>query len=139
MPVNPTGLLSRPATAAFVERARSIYDLVVFDSPPLGRLADAAILAAVSDASIVVVRGKQSTKSDLQRAVSALGRAPAPVAGVVMLEERSRYLANYPHEPRTWWPPNIDPRPLMETLTQKFDAIQKQRTASRSRSAKRRP
>ena len=157
-PVNPTSVLARPETAALVERARAGYDLIVFDSPPLERLADAAILAAVSDASIVVVQGDQTTKADLLRAVDTLGRAPAPVAGVVMLEatraprrvptslrelvvllekatatlleKRARRGERPPRAHRSWWPLSGDPRPLVQNAIQRQRvAIQKQRLA----------
>ena len=157
-PVNPTSVLARPETAALVERARATYDLIVFDSPPLDRLADAAILAAVSDASIVVVQSDETAKNDLLRAVETLGRAPAPVAGVVILQETraphrplrsvgelvvllekgaamllekgARYRARTPRRRRSWWPPSGDPRPFVQNAIQKQRvAIQKQRVA----------
>ena len=95
-PPNPPGLLANPRMATLVWQLRFNFDLIVVDAPPVGRLADAAILAGMADASIVISRVGRTKKADLVAAVEALKRTPTPTAGVVVFERRSLDSAYYP-------------------------------------------
>jgi capsular exopolysaccharide synthesis family protein len=95
-PPNPPGLLANPRMATLVWQLRFNFDLIVIDAPPVGRLADAAILAGMADASIVISRVGRTKKADLVSAVEALKRTPTPIAGVVVFERGSLDSAYYP-------------------------------------------
>ena len=75
---------------------RQRFDLIVIDSPPVGHLADAALLAALSDASILVARSGHTDRAALTAAAAALERTPAPIVGVVVFERRSLDPVYYP-------------------------------------------
>jgi len=85
-----------PRMATLVWQLRFNFDLIVIDAPPIGRLADAAILAGMADSTIVISRVGRTKKADLVSAVEALKRTPTPIAGVVVFERRSLDSAYYP-------------------------------------------
>jgi capsular exopolysaccharide synthesis family protein len=95
-PPNPPSLLANPRMTALVWQLRFNFDLIVVDAPPVGRLADAAILAGMADSSIVISRVGRTKKSSLAAAVEALRRTPTPIAGVVVFEKRTLDSAYYP-------------------------------------------
>ena len=95
-PPNPPSVLASPRTAKLVQDLRTRFDLIVIDSPPVGNLADAALLAALSDASVLVARAGQTDRAGLASAVGALERAPTPTVGVVVFERRSLDPVYYP-------------------------------------------
>ncbi len=61
---------------------------MVIDSPPLVGLADALILASISDAVIVVARTGLTKPQDLRSVAEEYATEPDPIAGLVMFEER---------------------------------------------------
>ena len=95
-PPNPPSVLSSPKMAKLVEELRQRFDLILIDSPPVGNLADAALLAALSDASVLVARAGQTARASLVAAAAALSRPRAPIVGVVVFERRSLDPVYYP-------------------------------------------
>jgi capsular exopolysaccharide synthesis family protein len=95
-PPNPPSLLASPKAAKLMDELRRRFELIVIDSPPTGHLADAALLAAISDASVLVARAGQTDRAALAAAVTALKRTPAPIAGVVVFERRTLDPVYYP-------------------------------------------
>jgi succinoglycan biosynthesis transport protein ExoP len=81
---NPSELLNSPAFAALLERLRQEYDRILMDSPPVGVVTDAQILASLSDSTLLVLRAEESSRLLLQRARDALLAVNAPVAGVIV-------------------------------------------------------
>jgi capsular exopolysaccharide synthesis family protein len=79
---NPSRLLRSPRMAAFVELARQHYGFVIFDLPALSQTSDAAVLAALTDGVVLVVRAGRTD----QRAVARTARqfAEANLLGVVL-------------------------------------------------------
>ncbi|HRC63298.1 MAG TPA: CpsD/CapB family tyrosine-protein kinase, partial [Dehalococcoidia bacterium] len=83
-PPNPSELLTSPAMQHMIERLGTRADYVLFDSPPILAVTDASILAASTDAAILIAeRGRTRTEA-LRRAHQALLRANARVLGVVI-------------------------------------------------------
>src|SRR5260370_41891822 len=65
-------------------RFRKHYDYVVIDTPPVNAVTDASVLAANSDAAILVVDTNKATYTAVQHAKQALDRVGAKVLGSVM-------------------------------------------------------
>jgi non-specific protein-tyrosine kinase len=84
LPPNPAELLGsmrmRAVLAALLEQA----DLVVFDSPPVHALADAAVLSSLVDGTLVVIEAGRSRRRSSTMAMETLQRAGAHVLGVVL-------------------------------------------------------
>jgi Mrp family chromosome partitioning ATPase len=55
-----------------VQESRELFDLVVFDSPPVGAVTDAAIIAPQLDGVIVVMRAGTTTRESLRGAIRKL-------------------------------------------------------------------
>lgn len=81
---NPSDLLSSNLFTKFIEVARSKYDYVVFDTPPVCTFVDAAVLGAKVDSIFMVVREHFAKKSEIVDAYEQLKKAGCNVGGVVM-------------------------------------------------------
>ena len=54
-PKNPTELLNKEAYAKLIDGMKQTFDYVIIDTPPLGAVVDAALIAKSADASILVI------------------------------------------------------------------------------------
>jgi len=79
---DPAGLLTSESMRRIVEEAAAAFDWVVIDTPPVGLLADAKLLAAMVDTVLFVVHAASTPYPVVQRAIEALGRQR--VMGVVL-------------------------------------------------------
>jgi len=86
-----------PRFAHLLEQAKLQFDLVVIDTPPINLVTDAAPIAAVSDAVLLVVRNSITTWDGLELTLERLGRARSYVVGAVLndVEPRRHYGARY--------------------------------------------
>jgi Mrp family chromosome partitioning ATPase len=66
-----------------LEEARSTYDLVVIDTPPLAAVSDAFPLLRTVDGVIIVGRGGRNRRDVAERLHETLTGAHAPLLGVV--------------------------------------------------------
>lgn len=84
VPSNPSELLGskkgRETFKALAER----FDFVILDCPPILPVTDAAIVATIAEAVLVVCSSGNSRKRDFARALQLLGRVNAPVLGTVL-------------------------------------------------------
>jgi capsular exopolysaccharide synthesis family protein len=72
LPPNPSELLHSSRFTRLVQESRELFDLVVFDSPPVGAVTDAAIIAPQLDGVIVVMRAGTTTRESLRGAIRKL-------------------------------------------------------------------
>lgn len=56
IPPNPTELLEDPRLAQIVNEARTMYDYVFFDCPPVDIVADTQIIGSLADRTVFIVR-----------------------------------------------------------------------------------
>ena len=96
MPPNPPSLLASARMREVIGELRERHGLILIDSPPVAHLADASILASVSDGVIVVARVGTTQRADLPAAAANLRQVPTPIVGVVVLEERTIDETYYP-------------------------------------------
>lgn len=80
----PSDLLSSQKYMRLIAHAKSMFDYVVFDTPPIGAFVDAAVLGTRVDAILMVVRENYTLKQDVKAAIDQLGRAGCNTAGIVM-------------------------------------------------------
>jgi capsular exopolysaccharide synthesis family protein len=83
VPPNPSELLAGHRLGEFVETASAKFDFVLFDSPPVGMLTDAAIIAGRTDGVIVVVENGRTSKRMLARIDQLLDHVKAHIIGIV--------------------------------------------------------
>lgn len=84
LPPNPAELLGSQRMRTVLERLQVGDDLVVFDSPPVQAVADAAILSSYLDATLFVIDARHSHRGAVRQARQSLAKAGAAVLGVVL-------------------------------------------------------
>lgn len=84
-------LQTNPAPAFAAERIRALltpleddYDLIIFDSPPINVVTDAALLSSSCDGVLVVARAGVTAVPALVLAVEQLRQIRAPILGAVL-------------------------------------------------------
>jgi capsular exopolysaccharide synthesis family protein len=105
IPPNPTELLiseqARMVLADIADRA----DYTIIDTAPLLPVADAAEVAALADATILVVRAGKTTRSQVTRAIEVLARVNQRPVGCILNMARARggdsylYAYDYTYRP----------------------------------------
>ena len=83
-PHNPSEVLNSPMFAELLEVLSERYDHVVIDSPPVMGVADARIIAASCDMTVLVLRSEKSTRRLSELSRDGLVSVGANVLGVVI-------------------------------------------------------
>lgn len=84
IPPNPSELLGSNKMRHLIEEAKELYDLVIFDTPPVLAVTDAQILANFVDGSLLVIRSKQTDQESAIKAKELLEPAKAKLLGCVL-------------------------------------------------------
>jgi len=84
LPPNPSEMLGSEKMKKVVCSLRESYDFVLFDSPPVLAVTDAAILSAIADLTILVVRSGRTRWTNLGRAIALLQNVRAKHLGAVL-------------------------------------------------------
>jgi len=82
IPPNPAELLGSQRMRNALDRIKKEFDLVILDSPPLRAVTDAAVLAAMADATIMVVHARHTRRASVLAGHDALIKVGARVIGV---------------------------------------------------------
>ena len=81
---NPLPLLHSGRMTEIVQQFRGEFDLILIDTPPVLRFADARLLGRLSDAVVLVVRSGQTSRSVAMAAKSRFTDDGLPVIGTVL-------------------------------------------------------
>jgi capsular exopolysaccharide synthesis family protein len=95
LPPNPGELIESHAMEALLERAKSMYDLVVIDTPPLTAVSDAFPLLDRVDGVLIVGRVGRNRRDVAERLHETLTGAGAPLLGVIANGFKSGRLGPY--------------------------------------------
>jgi capsular exopolysaccharide synthesis family protein len=79
---DPMARLTSVRMRQLIEEARAAFDWVIIDTPPVGLLTDASLLAAMADGAILVVEAGSTPYDLVKRAVEMIGTGR--VLGVVL-------------------------------------------------------
>lgn len=79
---DPLSGLTSMRMSRLLDEARTRFDWVIVDSPPLGAAADAELICPLVDAALVVVRAGRTPHAAIQRTIDTLGRDR--VLGIVL-------------------------------------------------------
>ncbi|MBD8059607.1 polysaccharide biosynthesis tyrosine autokinase [Cellulomonas sp. JH27-2] len=90
IPPNPSQLVDSEAMEKFLVTARSQYDFVIIDTPPVLSLTDAAVLAKRTDGAIVVAGCRKVRRAQLVETLNALDAIGVNVIGLVANGVRQR-------------------------------------------------
>ena len=97
-PANPTELLGSSAFRAFIEEEKKKYDYIIVDTPPLGVVVDAAVVASACDSAIMILatgKIKSAWANDVKKQLEKSG---ARIIGVVLnklSKKREKYGGTY--------------------------------------------
>jgi capsular exopolysaccharide synthesis family protein len=84
LPSSSIGILNSVQMRAFIEEAKSRYDFVFFDSPPIMGVSDASILASEVDMAILVVQYRKYPQQMTLRAKQMVEKVGGRLLGVVL-------------------------------------------------------
>ncbi|MBO6937191.1 MAG: polysaccharide biosynthesis tyrosine autokinase [Deltaproteobacteria bacterium] len=84
VPPNPSELLHGQGFQKLLEEALKRYDRVIFDSPPLGAVTDAAVIGPQVDGAILVVKAGKTTRDGVRHALRQLEGVSARLLGTVV-------------------------------------------------------
>jgi len=91
---NPADLLSTPRFAAIVEEAKQYFDRIIIDGPPVLGLADAPLLSAVADGTMVVVEAGRTRTAAARQSIDRVQASGGHIVGVTLTkstDEASHY------------------------------------------------
>jgi capsular exopolysaccharide synthesis family protein len=100
LPPNPAELLHTNRFREMLEQVQDRFDRIVFDSPPLGAVTDAAVLSTHVDGVVLVAKCGRTTREMMIRCRRQLEDVKANVLGCVLNDidpSRPTYGYNYYH------------------------------------------
>ena len=84
IPPNPAELLVSDRMLEGLEHLKSIFDIIIFDTPPSLLVTDSAIIARIVDSTIIVTEYNQTKKEDLEKVKKDIENVGGKIAGVVV-------------------------------------------------------
>jgi capsular exopolysaccharide synthesis family protein len=84
LPPNPAELLGSQKLKGLLERLKSDYEMVLFDSPPVMAVTDAVVLSTLIDGVVLVVSSGQTHRDSLRYSTASLKNVGANLLGVVL-------------------------------------------------------
>ena len=94
-PPNPVELLSGKYFKMLLEETRKVYQYVIVDTPPLGRVIDAAVVAPNCDGTILVIGNSTVRYRQAQDVVAQLKKSGSKILGVVRNNSRKKDSGQY--------------------------------------------
>jgi len=89
-------LIAGPAFARLLDLARTDYDVVILDTPPVGPVVDGLYLAQLVDFIVFVLRSGTTTQSEARMALQSLNDARSPHGEILaVLNQQDRASAAY--------------------------------------------
>lgn len=65
IPPNPSEMIMDPRMGEFISYLKTVFDLIIIDSAPVGLVSDSKIIAQLADATIYIVRQRFTVKKQL--------------------------------------------------------------------------
>lgn len=89
-PPNPVALLNGKYFTEFLQAAKAQYDYVIIDTPPLGVVIDAAVVAPRCDGVVIVMSDRAKRLRVAQEVVEQLKKGGSRILGVVYNNVRGK-------------------------------------------------
>lgn len=96
-PPNPVELLSGKYFKALLDETRKVFQYIIIDTPPLGRVIDAAVIAPDCDGTILVIGNTTVRYRQAQDVVAQLEKSGSKILGVVRNNVRKKDGGYYYH------------------------------------------
>lgn len=95
IPPNPAELLSSKVMKGFISEAKQIFDVIIFDTPPVLAVTDAKILSSLVDGTILIVSSGHTEKDAVMQSKEQLIKSKAKILGVVLNRQPTKKGRNY--------------------------------------------
>ncbi len=82
-PPNPSALIDSEGMISLIQKFSETYDYIIFDTPPLTGIADAAVLGKMVDGVLLVARPGVVESASAKAAKSLLERSEANILGII--------------------------------------------------------
>jgi capsular exopolysaccharide synthesis family protein len=107
LPPNPSELLGSQAMKNLLETLQAKFEVILFDSPPVLAVTDAAVLGAQTDGVILVISSGETTRNAQNRAKTLLNNVRAQILGAVLnnVKVEGRYGSYYHYYYRHYYGP----------------------------------
>lgn len=92
---NPIELLCSIRFEQLLEKTQTKYDFILFDTPALGTVVDATVIASKVDATLLVVKPGYTTLTSLKRVKDQLEKSDAKILGIVLNKVKKRDYKRY--------------------------------------------
>lgn len=84
VPPNPVELLDSERMRELVEAARTEYDIVLVDTPPLGMVVDCAVVAPLGDGTVLILKADEVRAREVMGVVNNLRAKGCTILGTVL-------------------------------------------------------
>lgn len=98
MAPNPSELLEEEAFRELLAEVRGYYDYIIIDTPSVGSVIDAAIIAKESDGAVLVIESERVSYKVAQKSMEQLEKTGCKILGAVLNKvniEKNKYYGKY--------------------------------------------
>jgi capsular exopolysaccharide synthesis family protein len=97
IPPNPSELVGTPQMKTFLDAARSNYDIILLDSPPVIAVTDAQIISKLTDGVLLVLSSGVTNRDLVARTIENVTRLNGHIIGLVLnnFDTRNSYGSYY--------------------------------------------
>ena len=95
----PGDICSSAFLEALIRKAKTEFDMIVLDSPPVGIISDALVLSRMADAVVLTVRWGKTPRVAVANALKRLATVGAPVAAAVFSHVDLKRYGSYNYDP----------------------------------------
>ncbi|MDQ8195943.1 polysaccharide biosynthesis tyrosine autokinase [Coraliomargarita sp. SDUM461004] len=88
-----SSILENKRMDLLISRLKQEFDVIIFDTPPVGIFHDATMIADYADHCIFVARQNETTRQKTRHSVAQMDRSKAPVLGVIFNGVKNHRLA----------------------------------------------
>ena len=81
---NSMQLLAGEKLAELIRSLKADFDYIIIDTPPIGAIIDAAVIAQWCDGALLVVTQNLTTKAEIFRVKEQIEKAECPILGAIM-------------------------------------------------------
>ena len=96
---NPIEMLGDEQFGQLLKAARQVFEYVIVDTPPLGTVVDAAVIAQFCDGALLVIQSDATSYRTCQKVKAQLERSGCKILGAVLNREstsgRNSYYSKY--------------------------------------------
>lgn len=92
---NPTEMLGDDQFGQLLKAARQVFEYVIVDTPPLGTVVDAAVIAQYCDGALMVVESDSTSYRACQKVKGQLERSGCKILGAVLNKVSSKGRSSY--------------------------------------------